>query len=785
MKRLLFFLFLSSLFPFSLCARPRIESFPLRSVRLVSGPFFEARQRDRSYLLAMDPDRLLAPYLREAGLEPKAASYPNWENTGLDGHIGGHYLSALSMLYASQPDAEVGRRLGYFLSELARCQQALGTGYIGGVPQGVKLWEEIRAGKIEAEPFALNGRWVPLYNIHKILAGLRDAWLIAGDTTARTMLVRYGDWAWETFGALSEEQMQEMLRSEHGGLNEVFADLAQITGEERFAELARQFSHRSLLDAMAEGRDILTGMHANTQIPKVIGFQRIAELTGDERWSRAAVYFWDNVAGRRTVVVGGNSVREHFHPADDFSTMISEIQGPETCNTYNMIRLSRMLYLQSGDTKYLDYMERALYNHILSTQHPEHGGLVYFTPMRPGHYRVYSQPHEGFWCCVGSGLESQAKYGEFVYAHRGAEELLVNLFVSSRLEWDEAGVRVAMQTAFPESDRVVLRVEADRPTRFTLSFRRPEWLAGEPTVTVNGRPVEKPGNATTGYLSIDRKWRDGDRVELRLPMSVRLEQLPDGEPYYAALYGPVVLAAAVGREDMPGLLADDSRGGHVATGERYPVETMPMWVGSREEIAAGIEAVEEAPLTFGAERVFYPQRYASLRLVPFYKLHDARYAIYFRRAASVSEADSVISLAAADDRRQVLERRTVDTVYAGEQQPESDHFVRSERSRIGVYENRRYREAEGWFAYEMKPRGRKAAVLAVTYHGAGSSGGYLLSVNGAECARPRVGMNLDERFYTVEYPLPESVRGDEILHVRFEAQSGLSVPRIFEVRLLE
>lgn len=321
----------------------KAASFRVSDVRLTSGVFKHAEEMDICYLLALNPDRLLAPYLKEAGLTPKAENYTNWENTGLDGHIGGHYLSALSYMYAATGHAEIKGRLDYLLSELKRCQDAAGDGYLCGVPGGRKIWSEVAAGKIQASGFGLNGGWVPLYNIHKIYAGLRDAWLQAGSETAKEMLIQLTDWMIRLVDGLSDEQLQDMLRSEHGGLNETFADVAAITGDKRYLQLAHRFSHQLVLQPLLHAEDALTGMHANTQIPKVIGFKRIADIEGNASWSEAARYFWDTVVKHRSITIGGNSVREHFHPATDFTSMLTSEQGPETCNTYNMLRLTKML----------------------------------------------------------------------------------------------------------------------------------------------------------------------------------------------------------------------------------------------------------------------------------------------------------------------------------------------------------------------------------------------------------------------------------------------------------
>ncbi len=428
-----------------------VETFPISSVRLGDSQFLRNQQADIYYLLGLNADRLLAPYLKGAGLTPKAENYTNWENTGLDGHIGGHYLSALSYMYAATGNKEIGERMDYFLSELLRCQQNRNDGYLGGVPDPDKIWNEIAEGNIRASSFGLNDRWVPLYNIHKIYAGLRDAWLMAGRKEAKEMLIKLADWMIKEVSKLSDEQIQQMLASEQGGLNETFADVYAITGDKKYLRLAHQFSDQRMLQPLLKGEDNLTGKHANTQIPKVIGYKRIADLEGLNDWDRAASFFWQVVVAQRSVSIGGNSMREHFNPTNDFTGLLESEQGPESCNTFNMLRLTKMLYQTTADKSYIDYYERALYNHILSILNPVQGGFVYFTPMRSGHYRVYSQPQTSMWCCVGTGMENPARYGEMIYAHEG-NDLLINLFIPSTLTWNGMTVTQCHEDSSTEMD---------------------------------------------------------------------------------------------------------------------------------------------------------------------------------------------------------------------------------------------------------------------------------------------------------------------------------------------
>nr|WP_235816422.1 glycoside hydrolase family 127 protein [Bacteroides ihuae] len=759
----------------------QVEIFPLSEVRLLDGPFKHAEALDINYLLDLNADRLLAPYLKEAGLTPKADNYTNWENTGLDGHIGGHYLSALAQMYASTGDARIKERLDYMLNELQRCQDASGDGYLCGVPRGKAMWQEIAKGDIRASSFGLNDKWVPLYNIHKIYAGLYNTYLYTGSDQARTMLLKLTNWMYNLVSGLSDEQMQDMLRSEHGGLNEVFADVAAMTGNDKYLKLAHRFSHKFILQPLLQQKDQLTGLHANTQIPKIIGFERIAEVEGNEDWHGAASFFWETVIKNRSISIGGNSVREHFHPADDFSSMMHDVQGPETCNTYNMLRLTQLLYQVNADSKYMDYYERALYNHILSTQNPKTGGLVYFTPMRSGHYRVYSQPQTSFWCCVGSGLENQAKYGEMIYAHSG-KDVYVNLFIPSQLNWSEQELEIIQKTSFPDKPFTELWINPVKRSSFTLYLRAPQWVKGACILSVNGKNQQASVNKE-GYIAVARKWKKGDCVRLELPMSISVEVLPDRSPYYSILYGPIVLAAKMGTSNMQGLFADDSRGGHIASGPQLPLAKIPVFVGTPENLASNVKAVDGKPLTFTLSGL-YPNNFSGMELIPFYRLHESRYMAYWLLASKEDLLKQQTLLAEQEHKQMALDSITIDRVICGEQQPESDHFIQSKQSQIGFSEDLHWRDAKGWFSYQMKQKVATPACLYIAYNDEEKSRDCSVWVNGQLLSELKTAGN-KKGVQTVLFPIPESERGASQLTIKFETSSSVvATPRIYEVRVL-
>ncbi|MDQ0924533.1 DUF1680 family protein [Pseudarthrobacter sp. W1I19] len=755
------------------------SSFPLSSVRLLAGDFKNAQDTSIRYVLALDADRLCAPYRREAGLTTTAAAYGGWESDGMGGHIGGHYLSACAQLFAATGDARLLERLQYVLGVFEECQDAAGTGYLGGVPGGRRLGDELRAGEIDADIFTLNGRWVPLYNLHKTFAGLLDAYTYAGAESALRMLTRLADW-WLTVSAgLDDALFEEVLATEFGGMNDTLTSLAQLTGREDYLREADRFSHRAVLEPLAAGHDRLDGLHANTQIPKVVGYERYAQATGSHEHLKAADFFWHTVTRQRTVSIGGNSVREHFHPSRDFTPMILDVQGPETCNTYNMLKLAKLRFERTGHPAAVAFYERATFNHILSSQHPERGGFVYFTPMRPSHYRVYSTVHESMWCCVGSGLENHARYGELIYSHSGGD-LAVNLYIASELTWAERGVTVRMETVFPYSDTVRLRVTADSPTAFTLQLRRPEWAtAMEIRVqdAAGGRPHAQAVEGDAGF--VHRVWEGTTTVSVRLRADITAEALPDGSPWVSFLYGPVVLAAREGTTGVESFEAPDERLGHVASGSQDPLAGTPVVVGV--DPAAAVELSNRADLTAELTAV---RNGATVRLTlePFAGIHDERYTVYWPTGASAAGVRTA-ELAAADAAT-ATSGGVIDALTAGEQQPEADHFFAGEATRAGGQDGVHWRNATGWFSYVLRDPNGRAASLRVRMR-PDTGRGQRISLNGVPLTEA-LSSGTDQGTEVIEYAVPAEARTEEsgALVFAVHALSGTATGDLLSVELL-
>ncbi|GAB3688628.1 glycoside hydrolase family 127 protein [Spirosoma flavus] len=744
----------------SVSALAQIQSFALQDVKLTGGAFKNAQDIDLKYMLALDPDKLLAPYQIDAGLPLKAQRYGNWESSGLDGHIGGHYLSALAMMYASTGNTELKKRLDYMVAELARCQAKNGNGYVGGIPQGKLFWERIHKGDIDGSSFGLNNTWVPLYNIHKLFAGLYDSYQYADSQQAKVVLIGLGDWFIELIKPLSDDQIQQVLRTEHGGINESFADLYILTKDKRYLETAQRISHRALLNPLLEKQDKLTGLHANTQIPKVIGYEKIAMLTNKADWSDAAQFFWQDVSQTRSVAFGGNSVREHFNPTTDFSQMVKSNQGPETCNSYNMLRLSKALFLDKADPSYLDFYERALYNHILSSQHPTKGGFVYFTPIRPNHYRVYSQPETSMWCCVGSGLENHTKYGELIYSHSG-QDLFVNLLIPSELNWPEKGLKLSQTTTFPYKNESELALQLTKPQVFAVNIRYPKW-AENLEVLVNGK-AQKTDGQPSRYVAINRKWQKGDVITVHFKTTTKLEYLPDGSNWGAFVHGPVVLAAKTSTEDLAGLFADDSRMGHETKGKLYPITNAYALVGNPDQYVSRVKAIGN--LKFSLD---------SLTLQPFYEIHNARYQMYFQTFSQSAFDEQKAKLKQQEIEALALEAKTVDKVNCGEQQPEVDHAFKGEKTQAGYDDERFWRNTRSYISYELQNKNRESKVLIINALDSIKTDdvSFLLNDKPAEITS---GEDKTVRIKAID---------DEVITLKIIAKNGKSTPRFNQIRIL-
>jgi len=743
----------------------RVRPFPLNAVRLKPSIHADAVAANSRYLLELEPGRLLHNFHAGAGLPVQGDLYGGWEARGIAGHTLGHYLTACSLAYAQTGDAALRRRVETTVAELARIQAAHGDGYVGGttverdgeIIDGKIVFEEVRRGDIRTGGFDINGGWVPLYTWHKVHAGLIDAVRHGEVEAAMPVMLGMAGYLADILEGLDDDQMQRLLAAEYGGLNDSYAETYALTGDRRWLALAERIRDRPVLDPLTEGRNILPGLHANTQIPKIIGLARLYELTGEARYASAARFFHRTVAREHTYVIGGNSDREHFGPPGQLSPFITD-RTCEACNTYNMLKLTRHLYGWEPKADWFDFYERAHLNHIMAHQHPETGMFVYFMPLTSGTRRTYSTPFDSFWCCVGSGMESHAKHGDSIY-WRDDRTLFVNLFIPSSLDWRERGVRVELDTRYPFSEQVRLTVAEAGPAPFDLAVRLPGWCEG-PSLSVNGEPARI--DRRSGYAVLSRAWRAGDVVELTLPMSVRVEATPDDPRMVAFVNGPVVLAADLGPADeahdgmAPALVADSAEGALQATSGNLHRFRMPG--ASPEALAMG----------------------------PFFNKYDRRAAVYFPLFTAAQWAEEEAAFLAAQRERAALEARTIDVIHLGEMQPERDHDFRSNHSDLLSFAGRSGRQAwwgvGNYIEFDMAVR-PGPVILRALYWGEEVNKHFAVMVEGERIAVERRETPPEQAFVHVDYVIPETLtEGRDRVTVRFETL-GSDAP-VYECRTL-
>lgn len=605
-------------------ATPLVNAFGLGDVELLDSPFKQAMERNAEYLLSLEADRLLHNTRKYAGLQPKGELYGGWESQGIAGHTLGHYLTALSQQYAATRDRRFKARIDYIVKEMAEAQRAYGDGYIGALPpKELATLRGLKQGKIDVKDgfFFKDGSWVPWYTQHKVLAGLRDAWTLGGSSQARQVTLRLANWVDDVTAGLSEEQLQTMLSVEHGGMREVLFDIYALTKDERYLTTAQRFEHRAILNPLVVGRDELPGKHANTQIPKVIGAARGYEVANQLEGRPIAENFWKTVVHNHSWVIGGNSEGEFFFPPGSASEHLSASTA-ETCNTYNMLRLTERLFGWQPQVEYADFEERALYNHILASQEPKQGMFTYFMSMKPGHYKTYSTPHDSFWCCVGSGMENHTKYGAAIYFH-ASDALYVNLFIPSRLRWQERGLELEQRTRYPDDNRTSLTVTKAPAGSLALRVRVPTWASADATVTLNGKTLAadtKPGF----YATVRRAWKKGDVLEVTIPTSVRTEPLHGSSDQFAFMYGPVVLAGDLGPAPAGPTVPYAREQGANLKAESVHVPTLS---GDPSQLAASLRRVPGETLAFQLTTATPPK---EITLRPFHELDYQRYNVYWK-----------------------------------------------------------------------------------------------------------------------------------------------------------
>ncbi|MBO4464847.1 MAG: glycoside hydrolase family 127 protein [Prevotella sp.] len=810
------------------------KHFDLEQVTLLDGPMKTAMDKNLQHLLQYDVDRLLTPFVRQSGLSKTTdttspyyqweTKHPNFKNWGgdagfdLSGHVGGHYLSALALGWAACHDeamrTQLKERLDYMLQVMKDCQDAYDQdteglyGFIGGQPIN-DSWKALYKGDLSK--IQNNWGWVPFYVQHKILAGLRDAYLYGNSDVAKEMFRKLADWSVNLIAKVNDSDFEGFLNCEHGGMNESMLDAYQLFGDTKYLNAAKKYTHKAMLNGMQTlNKTFLDGKHANTQVPKFIGMERIFEQSSTlSNYKKAAENFWLDVATNRTVCIGGNSVGEHFLSVANSNRYIDQLDGPESCNSNNMLKLSEMMADRTGDARYVDFYEGTMWNHILSTQDPETGGYVYFTTLRPQGYRIYSQPNQGMWCCVGTGMENHSKYGHFIYTHDGATTLFVNLFIPSRLVCDD--FVVTQETNFPNGSTTQLTIE--KAGQYTIAVRHPEWAGKNYSIDVNGSVCSDVIAAlTTGkasYAAITREWKAGDKINITLDPQLRYEECPNYTDYIAFKYGPILLGAATTAategdgsglpyEKLQNEYGGEGRMDH-APGSRATSKSLidaPLLIGDRADVLSRIQRLRSIDLSFvidASRPDASSYKWTTLKLIPFYKIHHQRYMCYWYQQTAENFANSTMAQTEAE--REALEQRTLDFVAPGEQQSEAGHDVQySSDSSTGMYNSERYRDARanGYIQYTLYNNSGVDENLSVMFRFNLADKGRMgtLTVNGTKIADitiPNSFKGSDSNgFYNVEYAIPADLaKGKTKFTVRLTGSSSTMCPGVYYVRLMK
>ena len=781
---------------------------PLQRVRLTGGPLQRAQQADSKYLLQLEPDRMLAFYRTRAGLSTKATPYSGWDGPGrnLTGHVAGHYLSAVSLMYAATGDARFKDRAAYLVRELATVQAKHRDGYLSALEGGRDAFAALSRGEIRSAAFDLNGLWSPWYTLHKTFAGLRDAYRHTGNRTALEVEARFAGWAERVLKPLDDRQVARMLNTEHGGMNEVLADLSVDTGDARWLGLSRRFEHHAFTDALARHQDNLAGKHVNCQIPKLIGSAARYEYAGDATDLLTASFFWDRVAQHHSYATGGQGLDEYFGFPDQLSRRVDG-RACESCCVYNMLKLTRRLFSFRPDVVYADFHERMLFNHALASFDPEGVRMSYMVPVGRAEQQEYQQMFEDFTCCMGTGMENHALHGEGIY-YESADTVWVNLFAPSTAELQN-GVRLTMDTDFPDGEHATIRLTGRAARPFTLAIRRPGWAGDRVVIAVNGErlavaPIAslRPGGAggrdlglddgtppPSSYVSIGRAWKSGDVVSLTMPKALHLEPTPDDRTVAAIMWGPLVLAGDLGprREEhehgaRPEALA-------LVAGDR-PIE---QWVAPcchperSEGSAPGSVAFRAAGV---ARRIARPNDVpGDLPLAPFYRTHGRTYSVYFD-VLTAPELEARVAAAASElTRAKRVEAATMALVHPGVPADEQAFQYRSDpTSRPIVHTSERTaRGGSGWFSFELPVEATGAQSIVVTYHndlGLPVLGNFEIQADGTAIGEYAPNRSATG-FWDATYPLPESaLAGKSKITVRFVAGADSRIVPVYGIRII-
>lgn len=721
---------------------PALQAFELRQVRLLDGPVKSGLEANRKYLRELDSDRLLYVFRVHASLDAPGKPLGGWEKPDceLRGHFVGHYLTACALMYAATGDEQLRAKADAMVAELAKCQKALGGEYLSAFPES--FWNRLESPDQKAP-------WAPYYTIHKIMAGLYDMHVLCANQQALDVLKGMAAYFKKRIDKLSDVQFDRILTVEFGGMSEVLHDLYSVTGDEQHLALAHRFDQAAFLGPLALEHDNLSRIHANTQIPKICGAARRHELTGDGRYRTIVEYFWDRIVNTRSYATGGSSEGEFWPEPNKLAKPLTQ-SNIETCTTYNMLKVTRYLIRWTGEARYADYYQKAWLNGILGTQDPADGMLIYFTPLAIGGRKVWGTPHDSFWCCYGTGIESFAKLADSIYFH-DEDGLYVNLFVPSEVNWEAVGVRVRQETRFPEKPQTTLTVNASSPVTGRLHVLVPFWATQGVRVRINDQPVEVEARPVS-YLTLDQTWNDGDKVEITMPMSLTACPMPDDPELVAFLYGPLTLAGLTENPDA-------------------------YFVGDAKDPAAWIRPVEGRPLTF--RTTGQPE---DMTFIPLNQVIRQAYGVYFPTVVKDSSRHKDLTARGEARRKRLLDM--VDRVLPDDDLTEPFHNLRAGNSSSGPHQGRHYRHAaggEGW-SWDLKVLPDAPMVLVCTYWGDDvPPRTFDILVGDRVVATQSLNRDKPGQFFDVEYPIPEDLtKGKEKITVRFRPHDNNIAGGVFE-----
>lgn len=803
--------------------------FDLDEVTLLDSPFKRAQDLNYKTLLEYDVDRLLTPFVRQAGLSQtndEHSKYYNWENEhpafenwawnpalAMDGHVAGHYLSALAISYSSCHDvpmqAKLKQRMDYMVDVMVDCQNAYNNnkqglrGFIGGLPDN-EIWKTLYSGDYRV--YNQHGVWVPFYCEHKVMAGLRDAFVYGRNEKAKNAFRGMCDWVIDVVKNFRSDVMEmQILQWEPGGINEVLADAFYLFGDSKYYKAAEKYSHQIMIENMVrdERHDFLDQKNSNEAAAKFVGFARINNVKGDERYEKASRLFWTDVTTERMSAIGGAGVANYFQPANKASRYISEADGPDACTTYNMLKLSEMLFENSHQSRYADFYERAMLNHILSNQDPETGGYVFYTATRPNSYRIYSKTNEAMWCCVGTGMESQSKYGEFIYSY-AKDTLFVNLFLASELKSEKAGLRQETQFPYGQSSKITIT----KPGNYVLAIRRPEWTNANFSILVNGKAPKKFESARAGvrsyYISCGKGWKAGDVIEVNYPMSLSFDECPHVPTYIALKYGPTVLAAVTERSTQAkpffNEYAGEGKKDHSNTARQKPqsLALAPMIISERGQVPSRVRIEDQSKLVFNVDASATGSTYGLVEMRPFFDTQHGKYTIYWNQQSETAWLRNPLYL--RELRNNTLQNITFDLVDIGNEADESGHKIKtSETGSCGTLNEQTFRDCQPnqWFevgfdcskfADEIAKSDSVTLLLHLSLSDRNRGG--TISVDGKPVRKLTIPNSAKGSGKDKTYDMPINissayVKNKMVVRVRFQAPSNAFFPRLYNARLMK